>query len=437
MNRSIALAFALSLAGSQFIVACGSSDDSNDSGSGGASGGAGASGSGGSDASGGASGASGSGGSNASGGAGATGGSSGSGGSDASGGSGGMVPDDDAPTAVEAAEAMGRGFNLGQMFESTQHPRTFEAAKAKIDAYYAKGFRTVRVPITWTEPIGGTLLVNDPAVGDVNRDEPRLAVIEQVVDYALSLPDMYVVINAHHEKTLKHEIRVSALERLWQDIADIFRARSHRLIFELLNEPHLEDESFSAMPPEDVRAMSALAYAKIRAVDPERIVVIGGNRWFAADEMARVWPTLEGVGNGQDPYVMATFHHYNPWTFCGDNQGDYADNWTTSHIESPMNTMDRWVSTVGGGMPYYIGEWGVGWQSVLPTMDCNNVRMWYTTFNAETAAPRGIPTMVWDDGGWFRIFSHDSNQFENNLVDCIIGECEWSGTERFNAACAP
>src|SRR5690606_2897592 len=44
-------------------------------------------------------------------------------------GSGGGPPSD--PTAAQlAAAAMGRGVNLGQMFESTQHPRTLAAASA-------------------------------------------------------------------------------------------------------------------------------------------------------------------------------------------------------------------------------------------------------------------------------------------------------------------
>jgi endoglucanase len=96
-------------------------------------------------------------------------------------------------------------------------------ASAKIDAYHDRGFRNVRIPITWTENIGGDLLVNDANVGDVNRSHARLAVIQQVVDYALSKPGLHVVINAHHETRLKIENRSWVLERLWQDIADIFR----------------------------------------------------------------------------------------------------------------------------------------------------------------------------------------------------------------------
>lgn len=337
------------------------------------------------------------------------------------------------PSAKAAAAAMGKGFNIGQMFESTQHPPTLASASAKIDAYYAKGFRTVRIPVTWTEATNGDALVGDPAVGDVNRTHPRLQVISQVVDYALSKPDMYVILNAHHEKALKTQSRTAVLQRLWADIADIFAERDHRLLFEILNEPHRDDDS--AMPAADLRRMTAAAYAEIRAADAARIVVIGGNRYFAASEVPAVWTDLEGVGGGEDPYVMATFHHYDPWTFCGDNQGSYDDAWTDSNLSAPMDTMQRWADTVGKGMPVFIGEWGVGWGSRYTAFDCNNIRSWYEKMDHEFAQLRGMPTVVWDDGGWFKIYDHDTKAFANDLSDCISGTCDWSGTERFNAGC--
>jgi len=331
---------------------------------------------------------------------------------------------------------MGKGFNIGQMFESTDHPPTLAAASAKIDAYYAKGFRVVRVPVTWTEVTNGDTLVGDPAVGDVNRSHPRLLVIEQVVDYALSKPGMYVVLNAHHEQALKTESRAAVLERLWSDIAEIFAERDHRLIFEILNEPHRSDASNSAMPAADLRSMTAKAYAKIRAVDAARIVVIGGNQWFAAAEVPAVWTDLNGVGGGDDPYLMATFHHYNPWTFCGDNQGTYDDAWTDVQISSPMDTMLAWSNSVGKGMPIFIGEWGVGWGSRYDALTCNNIRAWYQKLpSSDFAGKRGIATVVWDDGGWFKIYDYESGAFADNLADCISGACDWDGTERMNVGC--
>jgi endoglucanase len=232
---------------------------------------------------------------------------------------------------------------------------------------------------------------------------------------------------------LKTQGRAAVLERLWSDISDIFAKRDYRLIFEILNEPHRDDDS--AMPAADLRSMTAKAYAKIRAVDAARIAVIGGNQWFGAAEIPAVWTDLSGVGGGDDPYLMATFHHYNPWTFCGDNQGTYDDAWTDANISSPMETMLAWSKSVGKGMPIFIGEWGVGWGSRYDALTCNNIRSWYQKLPSEFADKRGMPTVVWDDGGWFKIYDHASNTFTNDLADCISGTCAWEGAERFNAGC--
>ena len=338
----------------------------------------------------------------------------------------------DRPTARQASEAMGKGFNLGQMFDNTQHPPTLEAAQPKIDAYYARGFRTVRIPVTWTEDVGGITLAN-PETGRIDRSSPRLAELTAVIDYALAQPGLYVVINAHHESRLKDRGDAAILAQLWTDISNLFGDRDGRLMFEILNEPHLSNKE--PMLPATLREMTGRAYALIRQDDPARIVIIGGNQWFGAHEMALTWPNLDAVGGARDPYVMATFHHYSPWEFSGDNQGDYADPWTDDDIASPMQVMADWASTTGGGMPVFIGEWGVGWGSRYDTMDCNNIRQWYARFDAVHAKRFGMPTTVWDDGGWFQVYDHDTDSFPNNLIDCIDGSCAWQEPRRYNDAC--
>lgn len=335
--------------------------------------------------------------------------------------------------AQVAVKAMGKGFNLGQMFDNQQHPATLRTAKPKIDAYYSRGFRVVRIPVTWTETIDGQSLA-DPDTGAIDPSQPRFKELIAVVDYALSKPGMYVVLNAHHEKRLKDNNRADVLERLWGDINGAFANRDRRLIFQFLNEPHLTNRE--PMPAEQLRAMTARAYARIRAVDPTRLLVIGGNQWFAAEEMPKVWPDLNGVGAGKDPYLLATFHHYNPWAFNGDNQGDYADPWSEADIAGPMDVMLNWSRSSGNNIPIYIGEWGTGWQSRYSKMECNNIRLYYTTFQNKFAAAKGIPAIVWDDGGWFEVFDHAKKAFENNLIDCIDGQCKWTGKDRFNRGCA-
>ena len=340
-----------------------------------------------------------------------------------------------APTALALSQMMGLGFNIGQVFESTDKAREFAPVKAKIDAYYALGFRTIRLPVTWSSPIGGTTLIQDMTTGAVDAQHPRLGVIKAVVDYALSLPDTVVIINAHHEEPIKTQQLWWVFETLWAEIATIFKDRDKRLIFELLNEPH--DVNGAAMPATMLRSMSRLAYAQIRAIDPERVVVISGNQWASSNELALVWTDLVGMGEGLDPYVMATFHHYDPWTqFHSEDSPDKAYNFDVNTIENPMRQAQQWQTTIGANMPVFIGEWGVGWGKQWNVMDCNNVRQWYELF-PQSAQNFGMPTQVWDDGGWFGVFDYASGTFKNNLAQCVTGNCEWSGTERFNSACYP
>ncbi|MBF7074153.1 glycoside hydrolase family 5 protein [Glaciecola sp. MH2013] len=338
-------------------------------------------------------------------------------------------------TAEIAAQEMGAGFNLGQMFESNQHEPSLANAAPKIDAYYKSGYRNVRIPITWTETIQGNTLVEDTDTGVVDRDHPRLLEIMKVVDYALAKPGMYVVINMHHESTLKAEDKYQVLEQIWADNADIFADRSHRLIFEILNEPH-QGPNNDPMEPEKVRRMSELAYNKIRAKNSRRIIIIGGNQWFGAHEMAITWPNLDQVGSGQDAYLMATFHHYDPWEFNGASDKTFA--WNAQTITTPMQTMESWSTSVGNNMPIYIGEWGNSWGQYLRADGCNNIKSWYNDFNSAHASNRPItaPTAVWDDGGWFQIWNHSTNDWGSELFQCITGNCMPANFERNNSACS-
>jgi len=339
----------------------------------------------------------------------------------------------DSFTAQVAVQQMGNGFNIGQVFETENgSAREFAPVRKKIDAYYALGYRHVRLPVTWSMPIDGRPLV-DSETGELDPEHPRFKVIADVINYALSLPDLIVIINAHHEIPIKHNNQWWILARLWRDVAEYFQGVDRRLIFELLNEPHNADGL--AMPPFDLRNMSRLAYQNIRAIDPSRIVVISGNQWGAASELARTWPDLNGVGNGLDAYLMATFHHYDPWLeFHSEDTSSRDYPFTESTLVSPLETADQWRRGLGVELPIYIGEWGVGWGKLEPTMDCNNLRFWYQQlpFVAEEFS---MPTTVWDDGGWFAIFRYETGQFINNLAQCITGECEWQGVERFNEAC--
>lgn len=216
--------------------------------------------------------------------------------------------------AKTAAARMSNGFNVGNTFETNQHPRTAASVNAMIDAYYAQGFRTVRIPIRW---IGTGFSDGDlaNASGVVNKTHARLAVISAIVDHAIS-KGMFVVINTHHDNWLFDGAwatsKYAVHQNLWSGICDVFKDKSPNLMFEVMNEPHGSINTNSAV----VRAINQNAYNIIRACggnNPTRIVVLTGQDWNGPSSLQNTWPSVAQIpGGGNDPYVIGSIHFYDP-----------------------------------------------------------------------------------------------------------------------------
>jgi endoglucanase len=91
-------------------------------------------------------------------------------------------------------------------------------------------------------------------------------------------------------------------EALWQRLAEHYLGRDQpRLIFELLNE--------IVLPTSDPWNQLAHRVCKtIRAIDPERWIMIGGNYYNAVSQ-------LKEIKLVDDPRVIYTFHFYEPLPF--------------------------------------------------------------------------------------------------------------------------
>lgn len=88
---------------------------------------------------------------------------------------------------------------------------------------------------------------------------------------------------------------------LWSAIVQYFADRlGDALAFELLNEIVLPDSG-----PWNTLVTEAIA--RIRLIDPERLILVGGNQYNAADE-------LQNIKVLDDPNILYTFHFYLPLT---------------------------------------------------------------------------------------------------------------------------
>lgn len=310
------------------------------------------------------------------------------------------------------------GFNVGNTFETNQHPRTPTSVNAMIDAYYEQGYRMLRIPVRWLDADWGEGLLADPS-GVVNRAHPRLASLTSIIDHALDR-GMYVVVDAHHEDWLFtnpwSDAQLTIFRSLWSDICSIFADQGYGLVFEVVNEPHGTLVSDAAA----VRALNQTAYDVIRGCgghNAERIIVIDGDDWGSPASLRITWPSVSDIpGGGNDRYLMGSIHYYSPTALT--HASDAAGINTAWTAESIRTSLDKTVVWADGRLPIYVGELGVNWDQHAHQIN-DNVRGWYAAVASETRS-RGWAFALWDDGGWFRVMDRTDQTF-NGLQAAACG----------------
>src|SRR5436190_1265792 len=209
-------------------------------------------------------------------------------------------------SATATAAALGRGVNFGNMFEApTEGAWGLTVTDDFIDKAAAAGFKSVRLPVRWSN--------HASAEAPFTIDAAFLSRLDAVVDRLLA-KGLVVVLNMHHYRQLdgdaldagERSVAASVLDvrfvMLWEQIAAHFQGRGNRLVFELYNEPH------GRLDGEPWNVLAARALPVVRRTNPDRIVVIGPTHWNNASDLQ-----LLKVPN--DANLIATLHDYSPFTF--------------------------------------------------------------------------------------------------------------------------
>ncbi len=160
----------------------------------------------------------------------------------------------------------------------------------------AAGFDTVRIPVNWH--------THSAAAAPHTIDPAWLARVDVVVSEALAA-HLNVILNSHNFLPVHADPATGApwLAAVWQQVAAHFADRTTaHLWFEIENEPHDRLNNANLLPT----LLPALA--AIRATNPGRPVVIGGEFWSGIDSLAT-------LSLPDDPQVYPTFHYYEPFAF--------------------------------------------------------------------------------------------------------------------------
>lgn len=295
------------------------------------------------------------------------------------------------PLAIPAVQAsapipqplpVGTCINMGNSLE----PETENAWGGKrisaddFQRIKAAGFETIRLPVRWhTKSKNEAPYTVSPSY---------MKRVEQVVDWALAA-NLNVILNSHHFDPIYDDPKGTAAWHggVWKQIAERFADRPEdRLWFELENEPHknLDDSN--------LLETLAPALAAVRATNPTRAVIIGGEEWSGIDSLA----TLELP---DDANIHPTFHYYSPFDFThqgaswtGDAMPPVGRQYGTSGdaklLEQDVAKLRVYMERTGHTP--FMGETGA-YEAHIPLAQ----RVQYHAAVTKAFAPTGIGVCVW------------------------------------------
>lgn len=319
--------------------------------------------------------------------------------------------------ATVTAKAMGRGINLGNMFESPKaegdwgvpaHPVTDYVRY--VDLAADVGFKHIRVPVRWS---------SHASLDAAATIKPEFASrVEAVVDRALAR-GLYVVLNIHHYRQLDGDaldpgepkvddaVVQERFFNMWKQISKRFAGKSDKLLFEIYNEPHGKLTAiWNTFFPQALKI--------IRADNPHRVVVVGPVNWNNPE-------ALPGLELPDDENILVTFHSYDPFSFT--HQGaEWVNPRLPTGIECCSEAQEvRIVRNFEAAQswsqqnkrPMYMGEFGA--YSVAP----ENSRIAYTKIVREAAESRGIPWSYWELASGFGVYDPIANTWRKPLLDAL------------------
>ena len=310
------------------------------------------------------------------------------------------------------AQALGRGINMGNMLEASREGDWGVRLQPEYIDRVATAFNTVRIPIRWSNHAAVT--------ADATLDPVFLARVDQAVDQALA-KGLYVIIDMHHysqlfgepvqagETPVAPEVVDIRLVNMWRQIAEHYRSRSPKLIFELLNEPHgrLTSIAWNLLMPQ--------VLAAVRQSNPTRTVIVSSTYWSHVRNIALLsMPPL-------DRNLIMTIHTYDPMNFT--HQGlswmpqfpagvTCCDAAQKKAITDVLDKAAQW--SVANGYPVFVGEFG---SSSKADMDSREI---YTRFFRDEAGKRGIPWAFWEFASSFGLYDPVAKSWREPLRRALL-----------------
>ena len=327
-------------------------------------------------------------------------------------------------TSTEFAKQLTIGWNLGNTLDAHSNgtwgqglnsetcwgqPKT---TQEMIDAVYAAGFKTIRIPITWYNHVSGS---------EYTIDSEWMARVKTVVDWAYNA-GFYVIMNVHHDNLSAKDLNSfpgyglssntstqasieekskDYLKKVWTQIAAKFNDDyGERLIFEVLNEPRTVGEG------SEWYANDELGKTLNKIVTAYEQVCINAIRNSGSNNANRyiMVPAYKGSHTNISTYnlpndtandkLILSFHAYDPFNFAMYNK-DYTD---TTFDEADKSSLDSLFANVNKFFPT-IGA-VIGEASASNKDNLSDREAWVTYYFDKAYNTYGWPTVMWDNGAY-------------------------------------
>lgn len=338
-----------------------------------------------------------------------------------------VFPNSPQTEAVKFAENLGTGWNLGNTLDACQKGSAEKAGlesethwgnpvttKEMIDFVKSAGFKTVRIPITWAQHLTGA--------PDYGINEEWLDRVNEIVDYVLE-SGMYAIINIHHDDAFwlitdyEHEEKAEdILKKIWEQVSERFKEYDERLVFEVMNEPRVTgvqtEWSGEAAYREVVNNLNSAALETIRSSggnNAERFVMIPSYAASSAED------NLSALTLPEDEKVLVSVHYYYDTAHSSEfldceKKLTFDDK---AAIHKTFKRLHKYFLSKGYGV--VIGEFG--WTDRVNLENLAEKAKFYV----KTAEDFGIPCIVWDNGGDFRLLDRRTLQWEYpEYVEAIV-----------------
>ncbi|MFE1313123.1 cellulase family glycosylhydrolase [Streptomyces sp. NPDC058755] len=302
--------------------------------------------------------------------------------------------------AMDAVAAMQPSWNLGNTLDAIPDETSWgnpKATRELFETVRAQGFRSVRIPVTWS--------AHQSTTAPYTVDAAYMSRVKQVVDWALA-ENLHVVLNVHHDSwqwiekiSTDHDNVRARYDALWTQISTAFRDEPRSLLFESVNEPGFTDAT-AAQKTEFMNELNTSFHKIVRASgggNKSRLLVLttqGGTP--SQDLMDDLYTTISGL---HDSNLVATVHYYSWYPFSvniagGTRYDDAARNDADDAFARMHNTF------VARGIPVYLGEYGL-----LAYPDDNHPSriergeaLKYYEHVGHLGRVTGVTTALWDPG---------------------------------------